>query len=194
MNHLLWLLSYRCSQREGHLHLPTLLPFAVPQVTWFSYRRITSIVEIFWSSRSQPFCRLHAGVWFYLPQSPLRLLSVCNSDTGNASRASSWTWLYCGLQAEVIGSGDQWPRETDGLCWPSFRELRLWRVSSYWCGWRICKWKTRKRFALCFFNICFITDMFLFLVIDYLLENLRFKVLSVALSETQNPNSFDWQM
>lgn len=42
-----------------------------------------------------------------------------------------------------------------------------------------------------FFNICFITDMFLFLVIDYLLENLRFKVLSVALSETQNPNSFD---
>lgn len=147
MKHLLWVLSYRCSQGKGQLHLPTLLAFAVLQVTWFSYRGMTSIVEICWSSRSPPFCRLHADVWFYLSQ-------------------RHWDCWVSVIQTLAVPAGEHldvavlWPpgrgghlgrsATHEGLCWPSFRELCLWRVCSCWCGWRVCKWETRKTFALCF--------------------------------------------
>lgn len=160
MNHLLWVLSYRYSQEEGHLHLPTLLLFAVPQVTWFCYRRITSTVEIFGapglnpSADSMQMCGL-----------------TCH---GGTEIAVIQTWqCQQGKQLDVAvlwppaGGGQfrryQWPRETDGLCWPSFRELRLWRVCSCWCGWWGCKWETRKRFDLWFLIFVWLQTRFFFL-------------------------------
>lgn len=81
MTHLLSVLGYGHVQREAQLHLCALLPFAMPQVTWFSHRSVTSIVEIFQSSWSPSFCSLHADLWFSLPRRPLKWLTIHNLDT-----------------------------------------------------------------------------------------------------------------
>lgn len=81
MIHLLRVLGYGRAQSEAQLHLRTLLPFSVPQVTWFSDRSIIFIVEIFWSSWSPSFCIPHAYVWVYLPSRQLKLLNIYNLGT-----------------------------------------------------------------------------------------------------------------
>lgn len=114
MNHLLWVLSYRCSQREGHLHLRALPLCSASGYMVFlqeSYLCCGDSLELQVSALLQTVCRCEV----LLAMEALRLLSVCNADTGNASRVSSpcfWMRLCCGLQIEVVSSGDQWPRET----------------------------------------------------------------------------------
>lgn len=113
MSHLLRVLSYGHAQREAQLYLCTLLPFAMPRVTWFFYRSITSIVEIFWSSWSWSFCRLHAHVWVFLPRRPLQLLSIYNFNTvkmptpraGLLDLASPWPSCSVGQLSRLVA---QW--------------------------------------------------------------------------------------
>lgn len=114
MNRLLRVLSYGHAQSEAQLYLRTLLPSAVPQVMWFSYRSIISIAEIFWSSWSSLFGRLHAHVWVFLPRRPLKLLSIYNLDTlvmptpGGRLIYMATLWPSCrvGQFSRLVAQGD----------------------------------------------------------------------------------------
>lgn len=174
MNHLLQVLGCGHAQREA-LHLHTLLPFAMPQVTRFSYRSITSIVEIFQSTWSRSFCRLHADVRFCLLRRPLKLLSIYNLDavamptTRGELLDMAVLWPLC--------RGGQLSRSVAQGNWSLvLTKLQHWilPVESLFILARmeVCKWKGRTR--LCFmFNICFIAAMIALLcnrVGKYLLE------------------------